>query len=41
MLKSEDIFKGFKIKKVINRLKGSDVDYPDSLFLRKMVINIL
>jgi hypothetical protein len=41
MPRSEDIFEGFKIKRVINRLKGSDVDYPDGLFLRKMVINIL
>jgi hypothetical protein len=38
---SKDIFKRFKIKRVINRLKGLDVDYLNSLFLRKMVINIL
>jgi hypothetical protein len=41
MLKSKDIFKRFKIKRVINRLKGLNINYSNSLFLRKIVINIL
>jgi hypothetical protein len=41
MLKSKDIFKGFKIKRVINRLKGLNINYLNSFFLKKMVINIL